>query len=243
MAFEKIAPGTFQNRSSLIAKIIVEKIQAGEYKVGSKLPPERVLAEQMGVGRPAIREAICALQIVDIVESRPGDGTYVQNTEWANPSTLQRESSALSLLEEGDNPFEALEARRTVEADTVRRASERRDQQDLEKIKLTLDRIVAAVRDKEIDDLLEADCEFHEAIAVAAKNTLLERILKSLMKVMEQELWTKIKKQFLASNSKDHLSETVKSHEEIFEAIKNQDGQRAAKIMERHFDEIERLFD
>lgn len=242
MAFEKISSSSFQNRSSVIAKIIVEKIQDGQYEVGSKLPPERVLAEQMGVGRPAIREAICALQIVGIVESRPGEGTYVQNTEWTSPNTVQLESSAISLLEEGDNPFEALEARRTIEADSVRRAAERRTDQDLEKIKSNLDWIVNSVRDKKIDDLLQADCEFHEAIAVAAKNTLVERMIKSLMKVMEQELWTRIKRQFLTGDSNEHLSETVRSHDEIYEAIKNQDSQKAMEIMERHFDEIERLF-
>ncbi len=234
--FQKLLKGTFQNKSSLIVELIVEKIQAGEYEVGSKLPPERIIAEHLGVGRPSVREAICALQVVGLVESRPGDGTYIVNTD------LQRKSSAFLLIEESDNPFEALEARRTIEADTVRLAAKRRSEEELQSLKLALDRIVESIAKEDYDLLLMADRDFHQIIAKVAKNTVLEKIVLFLVEVMAKELWTRVKKQALVTNTQDHLAETIQSHQDIFDAVKAKDHRKAVPVMGRHFDEIEHLF-
>lgn len=241
--FEKLTPDVFQNRSTRIARIIVEKIQSGDYEVGSKLPPERILAEQMGVGRPAVREAICALQIAGIIESRPGDGTYVMNTRWSNSNMLQRENSAFSLLEEGDNPFEALEARRAVESDLVMHAAERRTDEDVIKLRELDNLMELAIKSKDFEKLLRIDRNFHQTIANAAKNTLLEKILEFLMEVMEKEIWTIMKKHYLTLDAQHHIKETIISHREILEAIIKQDKEEARTVMERHFNEIERLFE
>jgi len=75
MAFEKVAQTRFKKKSSFIADQILRMINTGAFKAGSKLPSERVITEQMGVSRPSLLEAISALQIVGILESRPGDVT------------------------------------------------------------------------------------------------------------------------------------------------------------------------
>ncbi|MBU0652918.1 MAG: GntR family transcriptional regulator [Proteobacteria bacterium] len=77
MNFEKVIQTKFKKKSSFIADQILRMINSGGYTAGSKLPSERIITEQMGVSRPSLREAISALQIVGILESRPGDGTYV----------------------------------------------------------------------------------------------------------------------------------------------------------------------
>ena len=101
MEFEKIKQVKFQRKSTIIAEQILEKIKHGEYKSGAKIPPERTLAEQMGVGRPSIREAISALQIVGILESRPGDGSYVADPGGFDDSMFR----ALQLLEGSQSPL------------------------------------------------------------------------------------------------------------------------------------------
>ena len=78
--FEKVAQTRFKSKGAIIAEQILEQIKSGEYQAGSKLPPERVIAEQMGVSRPSVREAVSALHIVGVLESRPGDGTYISET-------------------------------------------------------------------------------------------------------------------------------------------------------------------
>src|SRR4030042_2752670 len=108
MPCEKLSQTRFKKKSSFIADQILGMINAGRYKVGSKLPSERTITEQMGVSRPSLREAISALQIVGILESRPGDGTYVSNP--VPTEDLMRR--AVAVLEECDSPFENMQARK-----------------------------------------------------------------------------------------------------------------------------------
>lgn len=75
MAFEKVTQTRFKKKSSFIANQILRMINTGAFKAGNRLSPERVITEQMGVSHPSLREAISALQIVGILESRPGDVT------------------------------------------------------------------------------------------------------------------------------------------------------------------------
>ncbi len=111
MTFEKVTQARFKKKSSFIADQILLMINSGRYKAGSKLPSERIITEQMGVSRPSLREAISALQIVGILESRPGDGTYVCGP--AATEDLVRQ--ALDVLEECDSPYENMQARKALE--------------------------------------------------------------------------------------------------------------------------------
>ncbi|MBI3998745.1 MAG: FadR family transcriptional regulator, partial [Armatimonadetes bacterium] len=90
MAFQRIAT---KRKSALVAEQLIEAIRSNVYRVGSRLPPERVIAEQMGVSRPSVREALSALQLAGVLESRPGDGTYVVELP-------DRREAVVSLLEE-----------------------------------------------------------------------------------------------------------------------------------------------
>jgi len=111
MTFEKLTQTRFKKKSSFIADQILRLINSGRYKVGTKLPSERIITEQMGVSRPSLREAISALQIVGILETRPGDGTYVS----APAATEDLMRQALTVLEEHDSPFENMQARKAME--------------------------------------------------------------------------------------------------------------------------------
>ena len=79
------------------------------------------------------------------------------------------------------------------------------------------------------------------AVGKATTNSILEQMLTFLLDVMEQGLWPRMKKRLLVA-SKKHLAETRCSHQGIYEAIKERDNKKAVEFMERHFDEIERLF-
>ncbi|MBW6487423.1 MAG: GntR family transcriptional regulator, partial [Syntrophobacterales bacterium] len=115
MNFEKIAPAGFKKKSSFIADQLLCMINAGAYAPGERLPSERAITEQMGVSRPSLREAISALQIVGILESRPGDGTYV-----CFPSaTEDLKRQVLTVLEESDSPYENMQARKALEIGAV----------------------------------------------------------------------------------------------------------------------------
>ena len=70
---------------------IQEMIMHGELKKGDRLPPERQLAEMLGVGRPALKQAISALEVLGIIRSRQGDGNYItaDTVEVINPLAMQ----------------------------------------------------------------------------------------------------------------------------------------------------------
>jgi len=86
MPFEKVRP---RKVSAIAAEQIIEAIKNDSFPVGSKLPSEFELAEQMGVSRPSIREALSALQAVGLIESKPGSGNYVLKS----PSSSDEEGS------------------------------------------------------------------------------------------------------------------------------------------------------
>ena len=91
MPFEKVRP---RKVSAIAAEQIVAAIKRGVFQVGSKLPSEFELAEQMGVSRPSIREALSALQAVGLIESKPGSGNYILKTP-----TSEEEKEAPHLIE------------------------------------------------------------------------------------------------------------------------------------------------
>ncbi len=231
-----------KKKSVHVVEQLLSAIDKEIYRVGDKLPSEEAIAEQTGVSRPSVREALGALRLVGILETRMGDGTYVKSAGWNKPADLLVESKILSMLEEGrGNPFEALEARRTLETNLINYAVERRTSKDLQDLELALKRIIACIKAKDYDGLLEADRSFHLAVGKAAKNSLLEQILTLLLDVMEQGMWPRMKKELLAA-SDAHMQETRCSHQGIYEAIKETNKEVAVKIMEQHFDDIERLF-
>jgi len=231
-----------KKKSVHVVEQLLGAIDKGVYKVGDKLPSEQVITEQTGVSRPSVREALGALRLVGILETRMGDGTYVKSTKWNSADALPVESQILSMLgEESGNPFEALEARRALETNLINYAAERRTSEDLQSLEAALKRIITSIEAKEYDGLLKADHDFHLAIGKAAKNSLFDQMLTFLLDVMEQSLWPRIKKELLVASDR-HMEETRRSHEEIYETIKERNNEKAVEIMERHFDEIERLF-
>ena len=74
---EALRPVETRRLYQQIADRVRELIQLGQYPVGSRLPPERDLATQLGVSRPSLREALIALEIEGSVEIRMGSGIYV----------------------------------------------------------------------------------------------------------------------------------------------------------------------
>jgi GntR family transcriptional repressor for pyruvate dehydrogenase complex len=210
-----------KKKSVHVVEQLLGAIDKGVYKVGDKLPSEQVITEQTGVSRPSVREALGALRLVGILETRMGDGTYVKSTRWNNLDGVLAESQILSILEkESGNPFEALEARRVLETNLIRYTAERRTSEDLQELEAALELITTAIEAKDYDGL---------------------QMLTFLLDVMEQSLWPRMKKELLVASDR-HMEETRRSHQGIYEAIKERNNEKAVEIMERHFDEIERLF-
>ena len=155
-------------RASLVDQVIdqlKEQITSGLWQMNGKIPTETVLAEQLGVGRNTVREAVRALTHAGLLECRQGDGTYVRATSELSGAMLRRLRQAEQL--------EILEVRRALEVESARLAATRRTDEDILRIEAAL-----AKRDRawELDDpdaFVEADLAFHKSVAHATHNLVL----------------------------------------------------------------------
>jgi GntR family transcriptional repressor for pyruvate dehydrogenase complex len=238
MTFEKLSQTRFKKKSSFIADQILGMINAGRYKAGSKLPSERTITEQMGVSRPSLREAISALQIVGILESRPGDGTYVS----APVATEELMRRAVSVLEECDSPFENMQARKALEIGAVRLAITVATDADLKALKDAWDEKYILGRKGDLEEYLRYGKEFHIAIARATKNRIIEAIMDKLLDMTIQPLWVSMRRDyFLKDLSRMELMLDI--HDRITKAIIARDMDRAVHELEIHYDlQIEQIY-
>ncbi len=149
---------------SEVARRLMDLFTSGSIEAGTRLPPERHLAASLGVGRSAVREALAALEILGIVDVRPGSGTYLRGTA----SELLPQTLRWGLLIGERNTTELLELRSGLEIYVARLAAARATASDLEIIAGR----VEAMRET-VDDLgafAKADLEFHHSLAEAAGN-------------------------------------------------------------------------
>ncbi len=230
-SFEKIEGSGTKKKSTRVAEQIIDAISKGEYKVGDRLPPERKIAEEMGVSRVPVREALSALQIVGIVEIVTGEGTYIRRSA---ESTLVK-SQALSLLEENESPFEAYRARRIFEAAIIDTAIDQADHEDLARIEGVLKRMEEAVNKKDFNEYFKANRDFHLAIAQATNNSPIKNIIDYLLSILDQQIWKEAAQKHFSNY--EHIKEYLHRHYRILDAIKGKDKNRARTEIESHFDE------
>ncbi len=168
-------------RGSLVDEVIDrlrEQISSGAWPVDTRIPPEPELVEALGVGRGTVREAVRALAHAGLLEVRRGDGTYVR--------ARSELSGALRREIETTTHDHVQEVRRAIEVEAARLAAARRTEADLEACQTALAARDAAARrgagagagtatadSTWIDEWVEADARFHEALVAAAGNPLL----------------------------------------------------------------------
>lgn len=230
MPFTKI--GDPRKKSVYVAKQILGAIREGEYQVGDKFPSERVIAEQMDVSRNSIREALSALQIIGIIESRAGDGTYIRKSVEDKFDVGQ----ALTLVKEGKNLLEIWEARREIETSLVKLAIDRASTQAIDKIEVIVVEMRKATHAKDSVGYLNANRDFHLAIAGAADNPPLRNALCALMEITTQQLLEGVNLGYVLES----IEKSLKEHRDILDAIKDRDKEAGTKTMKIHFEELEK---
>lgn len=221
---------TYQpKKSTLVAEWVLEQIRSQVYPEGTKLPSEREIAQTLGMSRPPVREALSALQIARIVEIRPGDGTYVKSATPANEMV----SNTMSVLEESESPFEVMQARRVLEEGIIKVAATQATDEDVVRLEQVLERMEDAVEHSDLSRYFQSNREFHLAVAAATHNSVLQKLLKSLLLSEEKKLWQESIQRYLSDP--DHIKKYTARHERILQAIKKKDVDKAAQEMKEHF--------
>ena len=204
---------------------ILRYLQERSLQPGDRLPSERDLAERLGVGRNAVREALATLVTLRMVESRPNSGIYLRH--------MSRESSfevMVMLAELGAPPadndiVESMEVRAHLEALSVRLACERRNDEDLARLQVLLkqaDEVLA-----EGGNIADADTEFHIALVDATHNSVLVRMLNAFYCL------TARRRQVLFADHAQGLA-SAKEHRKLVDLIRKRDAAKAETLILRH---------
>jgi len=202
-----------------IADKIEELIQSGQYAPGSRLPPERELAEKFGVSRPTIREAIIALEVMQLVEVKTSSGVYVLNKSVKDSSASESSISA----------FELTQARALIEGEAAALAAKTITPEELAKIEQTLVAMEAGI------DADQADRDFHYLISAATRNNAMLNTIKQFWAIRDSQPEIKLAYQSICKQSDYVRSE---EHRAIFNALKEGDSQAARTAMHAHFNRL-----
>ena len=207
---------------------IVDKIEAlidsGVYSPGSRLPPERELAETFKVSRPTIREAIIALEVREKIEVKTGSGVYVL-----------KPANQLAGSHKQVNAFEVTQARALIEGEVAAIAATTITEDELARLHQTL------VDMEQGQFIAAADKEFHQIIANATRNSAMILSVQNLWKLRSST--PEIIKDYDSVCSKDN-SRTLAEHTAIYQALKSGDSTQARFAMHGHFNRlINALFD
>ncbi|UCD32587.1 MAG: FadR family transcriptional regulator [Desulfobacterales bacterium] len=209
-----------------IVSEIKELIQKGSLRAGDQLPTERELSETFKVSRTSVREAFRILESQGFLESRQGHGTYIALT--SVDAMVQPLASVL--LEEKDQQAELFEMRRILESQLAYLAAERATPEDIKKMEAIL-----AQQEEQIakgGTGIEADDEFHYALAEAANNRILLHIINATMGFLAKSRESYLLVEKRAERSLTH-------HREVLNAIKAENGDLAARAMRKHIEDIE----
>jgi GntR family transcriptional repressor for pyruvate dehydrogenase complex len=204
-----------------IIKQLQELIRKGELKPGDKLPPERELAVQLNVSRTAIREALRSMEMMGYIESKVGGGTFIRQVTLDN--VIEPFSGILS--QNKKLMMELIEVRMLLETEIAKLAARRIDNRKITVVEETLKLMKKEVSEGGIG--LEGDNAFHNALAMAADNLAMSKILN-----MCEDLLSSTRESTL--KIPDQPQKSIDDHSKILEAVKNGDEKKAGMLMKEH---------
>jgi GntR family transcriptional repressor for pyruvate dehydrogenase complex len=224
MAKSFLTPVARTTLTADICRKLSNHLIRGDWQEGEKIPAERELCQLLGVGRASLREALKALEIMGMIETRLGDGTYVcrKSDFFARPLLWAIASSGKAEAQE------LFEARRLIEVEMAGLAAQRATAEEVNLIHSYIDRMEQA---KIAAEFLEADIGFHIAIGQASHNFLLLNALMLIRNLMHR--W--IGGALAVSGVQE---KALLQHRAVFEALAARDSGGARSAMTAHLEEM-----
>jgi GntR family transcriptional regulator, transcriptional repressor for pyruvate dehydrogenase complex len=209
-----------------LVEAIGDRIRDGRVAVADKLPTEAAIMAEFGVSRTVVREAISKLQASGLVETRHGIGTFVLGLGDASPFRIAPEQFATLR-----DVIAVLELRIGIETEAASLAAQRRSADNLRDMRAALDAVAAAIEDGR--DAIGPDFQFHLEIARATQNAHFAELMTSLgtMIIPRARLDST---QGASDERRVYLRRVNGEHENILDAIRNQDSDAARAAMRTH---------
>lgn len=222
--FEPIQPYRLARE---IATRISEMILSGEIPPGTRLPPERELAQKFNVSRPTLREAIHVLEALRLVEVRQGNGTFVSK----DPSPISSGMLERMLQKDPKLLLEVIEARYDFEVRNAELAAKNATDSDIE-------HLAEVVREMEEDVAkdqpgFERDIDFHLTVAEATQNRIRLFITTSVFLAHFEIL---LDSRVRITRKRSNAEELLRQHRDIYLAIRDRDPAKAAEAMRLHLE-------
>ena len=219
-----------ENLAERVFETLRERILSGAVQRGELLPPQQLLARQLGVSRTVIREALHKLSSLGLIETQQGRGTYVRSPNTA--SVMRPIIHALFLNE--TSAQELFETRFYLERATATLAASRAELAHIAALRKTIRDMEQHIRENNIEACTADDISFHLALADASNNAVLRRVLDTLREMMVRFL-ERFKRLDGASES------ALRYHKRILRAVEEGDPEKAEKEMEQHLLDVARM--
>ena len=203
---------------------LITNVVHGTWKAGQQIPTERVLCKELGIARNSLREALKAMELIGMLESRVGEGTFVcprseflaRPLLWAFTGTDHAELADL------------MEARSLMEADLAGLAAKRRTAEELKRIEDTINAMQHEIVERVA--VVESDMAFHLAIGQASHNEVLANAAQLLRNVLKYWIHMKLMIGGVPAQA-------LERHRAIYDAIRSQDVSTSRALMQEHLDE------
>ncbi|MBC44314.1 MULTISPECIES: FadR/GntR family transcriptional regulator [Thalassospira] len=216
--------------NEIATQTLADKLKAGfaegEFVKDGRVIAERALAEQLDVGRRALRKALDQLESEGLIWRRQGQGTFVGTP----PTPRLRKLEGLATK---TSPFEIMEVRQEIEPSMARFAALRASQGDIDAMRSMVEKAASATTQAEYE---KWDAAFHQRLAESVKNTLFLAVFEAVNAVRREAAWARLRE---SSHSDTLIEELSAQHRDIINAIEQRDPKRAEDAMRRHLSEVE----
>ena len=211
-----------------IVSQIEQRIEAGDLKVGDQLPSERELAEQFVVSRTAVREAVKALRQKGLVEIRPGRGTFIAN---GTSGTIRDSIGMLMKIGATKGSGNLVEVREILEPEIAALAATRITEEYISAMQDAVKIMDVAVNDNDVDVFVEADLDFHLALAEGTQNPYIPILMDSIIDLLREQ-----RKRI--GLTKGGLKRGQIHHKKILGAVTRRDHKAARQAMQDHLKQV-----
>ena len=222
-----LSPVTRRKLTETVAEQLLDAIR--ELPPGTRVPSERELTRELGVGRSTVREALNGIAMLGIVEIRHGQGVFV-----ASSPAVEGDPPAITAALERGVTNEFIEARLLVEVEVARLAARRRTDEDLARLEAALAEQEARLRG-DVGELVNVAASFNVLLAECAHNDLLRAMIQSFVTLM-------VERGPRVYQLEGFGEWDIQEHRGLYAAVRDRDADRAARLMREHIEELARRY-
>jgi GntR family transcriptional repressor for pyruvate dehydrogenase complex len=216
--------------SDAVTDSVISQIREGRYRAGDRLPTERELAEQLGVGRTSVREGLRFLEKLGILEIRQGTGTVVRSLSLGK--VFEHLIPIQTIIDLPDRDVrDIMHVRRILEAESARLAALHATGGQLERLEELLNGMAASLDVPR--DYLEMDLEFHVVVGQASSNPVLAQLINLIRDIYTRYFEIVLKDPEMNKTSLDF-------HRRLYAALRARDADAARQLILEHLSQAER---